>query len=96
MTKTDIKKDEEFENIYKNAGYKVLDKIKDIDEIKNLFRDKVCVLCGNSGVGKSTLINEISEHLCISGRIDDHAQLHEERRDNSDSSGQGDIRPRHH
>lgn len=60
LTKTDIKTDSEFENIYKNAGYLVLDKRKDFEKIKGLFKDKFCVLCGNSGVGKSTLINELS------------------------------------
>ena len=60
LTKTDIKTDSEFENIYKNAGYLVLDKRNDFEKIKGLFKDKFCVLCGNSGVGKSTLINELS------------------------------------
>jgi len=51
----------EFEDIYNKAGYEII-KISateniNIDKLRELMKDKVCVFLGNSGVGKSTLIN---------------------------------------
>ena len=34
-----------------------------VDEISNYMEDKVCLLSGHSGVGKSTLINQINPEL---------------------------------
>jgi ribosome biogenesis GTPase len=53
--------------IYRNAGYRcyetsVTEKIN-IDIIKNLMKDKISVISGNSGVGKSALINAIDKNL---------------------------------
>lgn len=54
-------------NIYHNAGYKIVktsSKTKQgIDEIKDLLRDKITVFAGPSGVGKSTLLNNIQSNL---------------------------------
>lgn len=36
---------------------------EDIDMIRGLMKDKICLLSGNSGVGKSTLINKILPHI---------------------------------
>ncbi len=52
---------------YRNAGYRcfetsVTEKIN-IDIIKNLMKDKISVISGNSGVGKSALINAIDKNL---------------------------------
>lgn len=43
---------------YKSIGYKVFIN-NQIDEIRKIFNNKVTILTGNSGVGKSTLINKL-------------------------------------
>ncbi len=55
------------ENIYSKIGYKCLkisatEKIN-LDEIKELMKGKTSLFSGHSGVGKSTLINEIEPKL---------------------------------
>lgn len=53
------------ENIYSNIGYKVIKTNAkegiNIEEIKKLLKGKISGFSGNSGVGKSTLINSIFE-----------------------------------
>ncbi|MFO8000903.1 MAG: ribosome small subunit-dependent GTPase A [Marinilabilia sp.] len=53
--------------IYKNIGYNVLSTSAKTDEdlthIKELLKDKVSLLTGHSGVGKSTLVNRIEPSL---------------------------------
>ncbi|MCL1925329.1 MAG: ribosome small subunit-dependent GTPase A [Defluviitaleaceae bacterium] len=50
-------------DIYKKIGYKVIltsvEKNTGIEELKEALNNKVSVFCGNSGVGKSSLINAI-------------------------------------
>lgn len=54
-------------NIYQKAGYEcfaVSVKNKtNVDQIKGLLQDKISVISGNSGVGKSSLINLIDPNL---------------------------------
>lgn len=54
----------EIENIYTKIGYKVYPisakDIKSIEQLKNILKSNISVLAGNSGVGKSTIINTIS------------------------------------
>lgn len=54
-------------DIYKNIGYECFQiSVKNktnIDSIKNLLKEKVSVISGNSGVGKSSLINLIDPSL---------------------------------
>ena len=66
LNKTDLDKQQEFENIkqiYTKIGYKVIltdaKQRKGIDELKNVLKNNVNAFSGNSGVGKSTLINGI-------------------------------------
>lgn len=47
---------------YKSIGYKVLLNTE-TDKIKELFKDKITVITGQSGVGKSTLLNMIDSSL---------------------------------
>ena len=51
----------EFKDIYKKAFYEIIEvsatKNINIDKLRELMKDNVCVVLGNSGVGKSTLIN---------------------------------------
>ncbi len=54
---------EELKSIYENNGYKVLamslEKNIGIEEVENVLKDKVTLLSGHSGVGKSSFINKI-------------------------------------
>ena len=63
----------EWETIYNNADYKILpisvEKGTNLDEVKDLFRDKTTVLSGNSGVGKSSLLKKLLPNEEISIKI---------------------------
>lgn len=68
LNKTDLDKKEEFKkikSIYEKIGYKVIETIakeqKGIQELKEVLYGNINVFSGNSGVGKSTLINAIFE-----------------------------------
>lgn len=67
FTKCDLMDLSEFEKIYKNAGFKTVcisSVTKDgIDTVKEWISGKVSAFTGNSGVGKSTLLNSICEGL---------------------------------
>lgn len=66
---------EEIEKIYSNIGYKVIKtNAKDLEEntgkIKDILNNNISVFSGNSGVGKSTLINGIfNEVLTQEGEV---------------------------
>ena len=77
LNKIDLDKKHEFtqiENTYKKIGYKVLqtnakEKIG-IEELKEVMQNEVNAFSGNSGVGKSTLINGIfKEDITQEGEI---------------------------
>ena len=55
--------------MYENIGYKVLlmslNEKKGVDELKGILKDKVSLLSGHSGVGKSTFINIILPDLAL-------------------------------
>ncbi len=57
----------EWRDLYESIGYRTLavsaKKQEDLSEVKNLLKDKISVLSGHSGVGKSTLINRIEPEL---------------------------------
>ncbi len=63
ITKQDICDCEDFALIYRNCGFKVfyMDNStgNGIDEIKEYIRGKLSALIGNSGVGKSSLMNHL-------------------------------------
>ena len=44
---------------YKKIGYKVFIN-SELEEIRKIFNNKVCILTGQTGVGKTTLINRLS------------------------------------
>ena len=54
---------EEYQAIYENAGYPCYSvsaiKKTNLDQIRELLKDKVTLVSGHSGVGKSTLINAL-------------------------------------
>ena len=54
-------------NIYTKIGYQCLEtsatENKNINQVKELLKDKITVISGHSGVGKSTLLNTIEPNL---------------------------------
>lgn len=76
ITKTDLHFDEELVNIYRSAGYRVYtfstcDR-SELDSIKNELKGCISAFTGNSGVGKSTLINALNGELNLeTGEISD-------------------------
>jgi ribosome biogenesis GTPase len=57
----------ELEKVYGEAEYKCLrtsaETGEGLDELKSVMKDRVSLITGNSGVGKSTLINELEPGL---------------------------------
>lgn len=52
---------------YKKSGYKVIlvGHEYNLDELKRTLKDKVTVLAGQSGVGKSSLLNKLDPNFCL-------------------------------
>lgn len=73
LNKCDLVSDEEvsyFKSIYEGAGYDCFDiSVKqelNLDKVKPLFTNKISLISGNSGVGKSTFINYLNPNLNLS------------------------------
>ncbi len=77
LNKIDLEKEEEIlriEKIYTDIGYKVIKTNAmneiGIDNVKEVLKNNISVFSGNSGVGKSTLINSLfKEKLTEEGNI---------------------------
>lgn len=67
LTKSDLERGDGFCDIYLNAGFSVLRKdcCEDMQRLKGLLRQGLSVVVGNSGVGKSTLLNEILPDISL-------------------------------
>ncbi len=72
ISKTDLSEEnkiDELKNIYSSGGYKVLlFSVKEktgLSEIIKSIEGKTTVLCGTSGVGKSSLVNELQEEVLM-------------------------------
>ncbi|MGN0521613.1 MAG: ribosome small subunit-dependent GTPase A [Eubacterium sp.] len=70
FTKTDLEPSyKNYVDIYSNAGFKVIvcDNLtgKGADEVKSLLKGKISAFTGNTGVGKSSLLNAIDPKLSI-------------------------------
>jgi ribosome biogenesis GTPase len=73
FNKTDVYRNKEQEmleawtDIYSGIGYKVIamsvKESRGIDEVKELLKDKITLLSGHSGVGKSSFINVLFPHM---------------------------------
>ncbi len=71
LTKIDLSQDAEYyKNIYEKAGFKVIlcdnNTGQGSDEVKELIKGKISAFTGNTGVGKSSLLNSIDSSLEIS------------------------------
>ena len=76
ITKTDLTDYQELKEIYESTGYKVysfsIEDMRELDAIKEELKGCLCAFTGNSGVGKSTLINALSGELELeTGEISD-------------------------
>jgi ribosome biogenesis GTPase len=65
----DLAKLEQLKEVYENIGYKVvsvsLKQNANISDIKELLKNKITLISGHSGVGKSTFINAVLPHAQI-------------------------------
>lgn len=76
INKADLARGDELFNIYRSTGYTVLQTSavtgEGIDELKAAISGKLCAFTGNSGVGKSSLLNKLSPSLNIKvGEVSD-------------------------
>ncbi len=69
VTKLDIQRNAELIDIYKNSGAEFIevdyDNPQSYMNLYNMIAGKITAFTGNTGVGKSTLLNHISENLDI-------------------------------
>jgi ribosome biogenesis GTPase / thiamine phosphate phosphatase len=63
----DLERYEHYKEVYEKIGYEVLltsiHNEESINTIKSLLKDKITLVSGQSGVGKSSLVNRIQPHL---------------------------------
>ncbi len=75
FTKSDLSDSSSLEKIYRDAGFVVFSLSKDDgfpEKLKEMLSGKIAFLTGNTGVGKSTLINKLSPSLNLAtGEISD-------------------------
>ena len=62
LTKEERKNIDDYINYYKNIGYKVVTN-EQASNFNNLFKNKITVLTGQSGAGKSSLLNMLDNNL---------------------------------
>lgn len=69
ITKTDLNSPEELSQIYKQAGFHTVSlcnlKGEGVEEIGELLKDCTAAFAGNTGVGKSSLLNNICPKLSL-------------------------------
>ncbi len=67
VSKSDLSDHSEISDVYAKTDFKVFITSSEngygVEEVRSLLNGKICVLCGASGVGKSTLINALYPHL---------------------------------
>ena len=69
VTKNDLKNGDKIADIYRHAGFEVFlcseDDSSQTEELKSYLSGKVSAFIGNSGVGKSTLLNKLFPSLSL-------------------------------
>ena len=69
ITKSDLASAQEIFDIYTLAGFKTIivsnETKSGVDEVKVVLKDKISALTGNSGVGKTSLLNNLDETLVL-------------------------------
>lgn len=69
ISKTDLAAADTLRSIYESTGFKIVEccmgSDKGINEIYSLLTGKISAFTGNSGVGKSTIINELLPELSL-------------------------------
>jgi len=74
---SDLDELDRYKDLYSSMGYTVIDvcakKEIGLDKVKEVLKDKVSVVAGHSGVGKSTLINRIEPGLNL--KTDDISEI---------------------
>lgn len=69
FSKSDLADAQEYVDIYRKAGieaYAISSKTGEgVDDVRNVFKGSVCALTGNTGVGKSSLLNCIAPELSL-------------------------------
>lgn len=69
VSKNDLQNGEEIARIYRNSGIDVFlcspDKTDEIKRLKDFLSNKISAFTGNSGVGKSTLLNALFPQLSL-------------------------------
>ena len=87
FNKVDLLEEEELHyldgliHLYSTIGYPCIRlsalKNEGIDDVRKALKDKVTLFSGNSGVGKSTLINTLLPHLDIKARTGEISSVHD-------------------
>lgn len=69
FNKTDLCSSQDLEGLYGKAGFTVLSVCandpKTVEPLRELLRGKVCAFAGNSGVGKSSVLNVLDPSLTL-------------------------------
>lgn len=76
FTKNDLENADEYVSIYEKAGIKVFSVScttgEGVEKVKSELENHISAFCGNSGVGKSSLLNAIDKNLSLAtGEISD-------------------------
>lgn len=74
FNKSDLSESRELAEVYENAGFRVIvasaQKNEGISELRDILKDEITVFAGNSGVGKSSLLNcLLGEELFKTGEV---------------------------
>ncbi len=64
LTKEETKKINKIMDYYQDIGYTVTDN-NNISKIKKIIKDKIVVFAGQSGAGKSSLLNKLDKNLSL-------------------------------
>jgi len=69
INKCDLDPAVDLENIYRSAGFSVIltsaETGEGVEELRNLIRGKLTAFTGNSGVGKSSILNRLCPELAL-------------------------------